>query len=69
MASSYDLVDFYVFKNDQGNLGRILVLIVLNNFCKKIVLNGLLFSGFSSANMALSLKEQKEKGLDQDRDR
>uniref|UniRef100_A0A0E0ILS1 Uncharacterized protein n=1 Tax=Oryza nivara TaxID=4536 RepID=A0A0E0ILS1_ORYNI len=68
MASSHDLVDFYVFKNDQGNLGRILVLIVLKNFCKKIV-NGLLFSGFSSANMALSLKEQKEKGLDQDRDR
>lgn len=39
MASSHDLVDFYVFKNDQGNLGRILVLIVLKNFCKKIVLN------------------------------
>uniref|UniRef100_A0A0D3H8J2 Uncharacterized protein n=1 Tax=Oryza barthii TaxID=65489 RepID=A0A0D3H8J2_9ORYZ len=71
MASSHDLVDFY------GNLGRILVLIVLKNFCKKIVLNGLVSltsscmnnSGFSSANMALSLKEQKEKGLDQDRDR
>lgn len=40
MASSHDLVDFYVFKNDQSNLGRILVLIVLKNFCKKIV-NGL----------------------------
>uniref|UniRef100_I1QQ54 Uncharacterized protein n=1 Tax=Oryza glaberrima TaxID=4538 RepID=I1QQ54_ORYGL len=48
MASSHDLVDFYVFKNDQGNLGRILVLIVLKNFCKKIVLNGLVVATWNS---------------------